>query len=684
MIVGVDVGGTFTDIVAVDPGRASQRFHKLRSTPEDPSRAVVQGLSELGLDPTRIARLVHGTTVATNAIIERRGATTGFLTTEGHRDIPEIRRGNKPESEVFNLLWDEPEPLVPRHLRCDVAGRLDAYGAEVEPLALDEVEAAVDHLVAQGAESLAICFLFSYLDPAHELAAAEVARARHPGLWLSLSSDVLPQWREYERASTTIADAYVKPVMAGYLGHLADSLAAGGVVGEPLIMRSNGGVMTASTARARPVDTFLSGPAGGVVAASVHGVRMGRPDVISIDVGGTSSDVALVTGGAPGITTQGWLDATTPLNLPMLDIRTIGAGGGSIAWVDAGGGLKVGPQSAGASPGPACYGQGGLHPTVTDANVVLGRIGARSLLGGALEIDPDLARVALERDVCAPLGLDLFQAAAGVIRICVSNMAKEIRALTAERGVNPRDYSLLAGGGAGPLHAALLAEEFEIAEVIVPAHPGLLSAGGLILSDLRVDRVRSYPIRLERMGAGGLGVVAGEMLAEVVRELRNEGYDGEPETELSFDMKYVGQNWDIRVPAPPLPLTVEAVAGAFDAEHERLYGFALAGHQHEVLAVRASAVGRTPGIEELVPRRAPAADGYRGEVGTRVAYDDRAGQLVDAALLVWEAMPAGYAAVGPAIVEGLDATVWVPTGWRALLDAEGNFALTLDNDDYRL
>lgn len=676
MIVGVDVGGTFTDIVAVDPATGIQHFHKLRSTPDDPARAVARGLAELGFDPRLIVRLVHGTTVATNAIIERKGATTGFLTTDGHRDIPQIRRGNKPESEVFNLRWREPVPIVPRHLRCDVAGRLDAYGLEVAPLAEDEVEAALDHLVAHGVESLAICFLFSYLDGSHEERAAAIARERHPQLWLSLSSDVLPQWREYERAATTIADAYVKPVMAGYLGRLIDELRSAGVAGEPLIMRSNGGVMTATTACRRPVDTFLSGPAGGVVAAGVHGLQTGRPDLISIDVGGTSSDVALVTGGVPGSTTQGWLDETTPLNLPMLDIRTIGAGGGSIAWVDPGGGLKVGPRSAGAVPGPACYGQGGLNPTLTDANVVLGRIGPRSLLGGALEIRPELARAALERDVCAPLGLDLLRAAAGVVRICVANMAREIRALTAERGVNPRDHALLAGGGAGPLHAALLAEEFGIAEVIVPAHPGLLSAGGLILSDLRVDRVRSFPIRLERMGTDGLAAVVHEMVAGVARELGQEGFTGTPEIELAFDMKYVGQNWDIRVPAPPLPLTVAALGGAFDAEHERLYGFALDGHAHEVLSVRASAVGRTSGKEALVPRRRPVAAATVEPPASRPVYDDRRDALATAAVLARESVPAGYEVVGPAVIEGLDATVWVPNGWRGAEDAGGNLMLT--------
>ncbi len=671
MIVGVDVGGTFTDIVVVDEERGEQRFHKLRSTPHDPSRAVVQGLSELGLDPALVTRLVHGTTVATNTIIQRSGAPTGLITTEGHRDIPQIRRGNKPESTVFDPLWQEPEQFVPRYRRADVAGRLDARGREVTPLALDEVEAAADYLVAQGVESVAICFLFSYLDDGHERRAAEVVRERHPGLRISLSSEILPQWREYERASTTIADAYVKPVMARYLGHLTDALAAGGYGAEPLIMRSNGGVMTAGTARRRPVETFLSGPAGGVVAACAHGRRTGRLDLISIDVGGTSSDVALVTGGRPGSTTQGWIDEITPLNLPMLDIRTIGAGGGSIAWVDAGGGLKVGPRSAGADPGPACYGHGGRLPTLTDANVVLGRIDARSLLGGALEISPDLAREAVEREICEPLGIDLLHAASGIVRIAVANMAKEIRALTAERGVSPKAYALLAGGGAGPLHAALLADEFGIEEVIVPAHPGLLSAGGLILSDLRIDRLRSFPVRLEKTGVDALAAASTALLDDVVAALRAEGFEGEPRTVLAFDMKYVGQNWDIVVEPPGDGITRDGLAAAFDREHERLYGFALTGHQHEVLAIRASAVGPTVDAARLVPRRTPPTVGA-GERTLRPVYDDEARAVVDAQVADWESLGVGEEFAGPLVLEGRDATVWVPGGRTATLDGDGN------------
>jgi N-methylhydantoinase A len=680
VIVGVDTGGTFTDLVLVDPAGGVRLQHKLRSTPDDPSRAVLQGLREVGAQLSRVTRLVHGTTVATNTVVERRGAPTGFLTTAGHRDIPQIRRGNKPESEVFNLLWEEPEPIVPRHRRVDVAGRLDSRGGELVPLDPTELAAAADHLVAQGVESVAICFLFSYLNGEHERRAAAVLAERHPRLELSLSSEILPQWREYERASTTIADAYVKPTLSRYLGRLESSLADEGCTVEPLIMKSNGGVMTARAARRRPIETFLSGPAGGVVAAQAQGVEAGRPNLIAIDMGGTSFDVSLITAGEPETTTQSWIDDTTPVSLAMLDIRTIGAGGGSVAWIDRGGALKVGPRSAGAVPGPACYGAGGTEATVTDANVVLGRLGRRTLLGGQLEIDPELAATALERAVCMPLGIDLLHAAAGVVRICVSNMAGEIRALTAERGVNPSDYALLAGGGAGPLHAVQLAREFGIAEVIVPAHPGLLSAAGLVLSDLRVDRVRSFPTRLEQAGAAGVLEAAAQLAGEVSAELSREGYEGDPAVAVSLDMRYGGQNWDLTIPVALDAADTRELAAAFDREHERLYGFSLPGHPHDVLAVRASAVGATSLLAVPQPRR-PQPSGALEPVEVRPVYDDESGALVSGAVYRREQLPGGAAFAGPAVVEALDATIWIPHGARAEVDERGSVLVHVGGAD---
>jgi N-methylhydantoinase A len=679
VIVGVDIGGTFTDFVLVVPDTGERLHHKVRSTPSDPARAVVEGLAELGVPAARVDRLIHGTTVATNTIIQRSGAVTGLITTEGHRDVLEIRRGNKPESDVFDLLWEAPEPLVPRYLRTDVGGRLDYRGREVEPLALDEVEAAADHLVQHGVEAVAICFLFSYLDDEHERQAAALVRARHPQLELSLSSSILPQWREYERSATTCADAYVKPVLAGYLDRLAAALRESGFEREVLIMKSNGGVMTAVTARERPVETFLSGPAGGVVAARQQGRLVGRPSLITTDMGGTSFDVSVVTSGELSTTTQGWVDPSTPVSIAMLDIRTVGAGGGSIAWIDPGGALKVGPRSAGADPGPACYGLGGTEPTVTDANVVLGRLGRRTLLAGRLELDPELARTALER-VGAPLGLDAVRAASGMIRICVANMAAEIRAITAERGVDPREYALLAGGGGGPLHAALIAREFGIREVIVPPHPGLLSAGGLVLSDLRVDRLRSFPVRIERDGVESLRAATEDLVATVIAELTAEGFEGDPLTAIALDMKYTGQNWDLTVPIALDRLTAEAIAESFDSRHQALYGFDLPGHTHEVLAVRASAVGPVPDADRLVPTRGQLggrAEGPPEPAELRQVWDDDAGAFVEGRVYRWDDLRPGHELAGPAVVEGLDSTVWIPGSAWATVDESGGLLVEL-------
>ena len=523
MIVGVDVGGTFTDFVLIDPQQREHRYLKVASTPDDPGRAVLEGLTELGLDLGSVDRLVHGTTVATNTILQHNGARTGLITSGGHRDILEIRRGNKPERNAFDLLWSQPRPLVPRYRRVDVSGRLDYRGREVEALDEAEIELAADHLVELGAESVAICFLFSYLNPDHEERAADIVSRRHPGLAVSTSSAILPQWREYERTAAAVADAYVKPRMATYIDELGSALEGAGLRRQMSIMKSNGGVMTAASAKARPIETFLSGPAGGVVAAKYHGRQAGRRDVIAMDMGGTSFDVSLILDGDPNLTTTGEIDEVTPLGIPMLDIRTIGAGGGSIAWIDPGGILKVGPASAGADPGPACYGRGGELPTVTDANVVLGRLGESTLLAGSMRIDPALARDAVSREIAQPLGLSVEEAAAGILRITVANMATAIRSITAEAGVDPRDFAILAGGGGGPLHAALIAEEFDIGSVVIPSYPGLLSAGGLVLSDLKVDVIQSFPQRLERDGVEQLQHLVSELVERAARELEGGG-----------------------------------------------------------------------------------------------------------------------------------------------------------------
>ena len=498
---------------------------------------------------------------------------------------------------------EEPAPIVPRHLRVDVRERTDYQGNQIEPLDEGELRLGLDHLVSLGVEAVAVCFLFSYLSKDHEVRAREIIESEYPQLAVSVSHEILPQWREYERTATTVADAYVKPRMGAYIGHLESTLRTLGYDHGLLIMRSNGGIMSGARARQRPVETFLSGPAAGVVAGRYTGRHTGNGNLIVVDMGGTSADVSLITRGEPSVTTQSFIDDVTPLNIAMLDIRTIGAGGGSVAWIDTGGVLKVGPASAGADPGPACYDRGGQLPTVTDANVVLGRIGTDTLLGGRVRIDPALAREAIERHIARPLGIDPVHAAAGIVRVTVANMAGAIRAVTAERGVDPRHYSMLAGGGGGPLHCPLLAREFGMDRVIVPAYPGLMSASGLVLSDLRVEVTRSSPMRLERDGTAALAATCSSMLEEAIAELREEGFAGIPSTSLTLVMRYLGQNWEIDVPVVADELTVESLSREFDQTHQKLYGFDLPSHQHEILAIRTAAVGPTTGADDLVPRR---------------------------------------------------------------------------------
>ena len=681
MIVGVDVGGTFTDFVIADPKTGTSRHHKLPSTPEAPGDAVIRGLDEIGIDLAEVVRLIHGTTVATNTIIQRTGAVTGLIGSEGHRDMLEIRRGTKPEPEVFNTRWDEPVPLVPRRRALDVHERLDAQGGVVLALDVDELALAVEQLVAQGVEAIAVCFLFSYVDDRHEREARQLIRERYPELEVSTSADILPQWREYERAVTTVADAYVKPAMKTYLGALQRTLATSGYSRDLLVMRSNGGIMTAAGAQERPIETFLSGPAGGVVAGLAHGREVAIENLIVIDVGGTSFDVSLVTAGKSKTTTETTIDPVTPLSLAMLDIRTLGAGGGSIAWVDDGGALKVGPQSAGAYPGPACYGQGGDEPTLTDANVLLGRIGPSSLLGGRMSIDTALADGAVRGHVGDVLGLDPVRAAYGIIRICVGNMVGAIRAITAERGVDPSDYALLAGGGAGPLHAPLIARELGIGTIIVPSYPGLLSAGGLIVSDLRIDRLRSFRCRVERDGTDLLVPALNGLVDDVVRALRHEGYLDEPIVEVALDMKYSGQNWEITVPVSRDELTPAEVTAAFDRLHEDLYGFANPGHTHEVLSIRAAAIGPTPEDRRHTPGRfgsdAPAQSTAPEPQSTRLLWDEALDDFVSADIYSRDDLAPGATIRGPSVIEGMDAVIWMPSDCIGTVTASGSIIISI-------
>jgi N-methylhydantoinase A len=678
IVVGIDVGGTFTDGVAwtieADGDRTAldTRYVKVMSTPEDPKQAFFDTLDKLGLPIAGVERIVHGTTLATNTVIQRRGARVGLVANDGHRDALDIRRGIRPFGHIHDLQWAPPPPLVRRGLRVGVAGRIDCRGQVVSPLDEIDLEAMVAFFAEQEVEAVAVSLLFSYANDQHEREVAEALMRGLPGVPISLSSGILPQWREYERTNTTVADAYVKPIMGEYLNGLVDGLAKRGYRGVLHIMKSNGGVMTARRAAAIPIETYLSGPAGGVVAGHFIGRQTGRGGLLVTDMGGTSFEVSLVTPDGYTTTTESEIDLTLPIALPMLDVRTIGAGGGSVAWLDAGGALKVGPQSAGALPGPACYGRGGTLPTITDANVVLGRLPASLQLAGSYRMHASMARAALE-SLATDLGRSVEQVALGMIRVCVSNMVGQIRAVTSERGLDPRDHILIAGGGAGPLHGVQIAAELGIDVVIVPAYPGLLSAAGLVQSDIRLDSIRSFPAVLDGPSYRDIRSLLERMIDEGTSSLREEGHAGEPSLEVALDIRYEGQNWQIRVPIS-LEMNPLDVARAFDDEHERLYGFRLANHAREIINLRVAAIGRLADAAQLTPTREPS----RTASAEHTPYwEEAAGTMLDAQLLERDSIPLGWEGIGPMVISGTDAVVWVPPMTTVLCDPFGNLILRL-------
>jgi N-methylhydantoinase A len=534
---------------------------------------------------------------------------------------------------------------------------------------------AVSFMLGHGVTSIAVCFLFSFANPANELAAKRVLAQRHPTLPVSISSEILPQWREFERTSTTVADAYVRPVMGRYIRRLIGHLERRGFTRDVLIMRSNGGVAKAATVAERPIETFLSGPAAAVVAAQHIGRQAGRPNLVSMDMGGTSFDVAILVEGEPKQATEGEIEPTLPVRIPMLDIRTIGAGGGSIAWVDDGGALKVGPKSAKAMPGPACYGRGGMEPTTTDANVVLGRIDPAHFLGGTYALKADRAEAVIDR-LAARLNLDRYRTAQGILDITVANMTQAIRAAAAQRGIDVRDFTLFAGGGAGPLAAPAIARELKMASVLIPRFPGMLSTVGLLLSDLRFDIVRSLPALLE---SADMTVIARELAsvaAEARRRVAEERLDVEIDVRAMLDMRYRRQNWEIEVPVSPEACTRSAVADNFDALHEQLFGFRNHGQQHEIINVRCIATGRIRDKSNLLSRLVPTFGATAGApLDHRELFDEAARCVVPAPLYERDSLIAGQTITGPSLVVEPDSTIYVPSDAAAVVDEFGNLLI---------
>jgi N-methylhydantoinase A len=681
--IGVDVGGTFTDLVAVDDVAGRALTHKLPSTPHNPSEAVLaglKGLQEIGAFlPEEIAQVAHGTTVATNALIERKGSRVALITTRGFRDVLEIGRQTRPDH--FDMYRDHPPPVVPRWRRFEVAERILADGSIHVELTDAEIDRVVNEALLSSADAIAISLLFSFLNPEHECRIAAAFERLAPGLYVSRSSEVHPEVREYERTSTTTLNAYLQPKLASYLGDLGRRIATEIGQADVVISHSTGGLMSLDTARRLPVRTVLSGPAAGVLGAVEAARQSGFGNVVTFDVGGTSADVALVQNFVPAHS-LGKDVGGLPVRLPSIDISTIGAGGGSIVWFDRDDSLKVGPLSAGALPGPACYGLGGAQPTVTDANLVLGRLSSRGLLDGRLGLDLAAAKRALA-PIAERLGFPVEATAHGVLEIVVANMARIIRTVSVERGFDPRELVLLAFGGAGPLHARAVAASLEIRTVLIPATPGLLCAGGLIVSALKEEFIRSVRIRLDDTAATtALDAIIAEMHARA-----NEWFETErilpkkANLQVALDLRYIGQNFELEVvlvghawgKRPCVPDS-HALRQLFFASHERTYGFHNPRAPVEVVACRVSASG----YRHIPPAAKPLAEGGPFGAGTvkRAVWFDAAAPI-EAAIYQRQHLARGQALQGPAIIEQMDTTTVVAPGDLVRVDDFGNLVIEI-------
>jgi N-methylhydantoinase A len=664
--IGIDIGGTFTDLVALDEATGAVVDTKALSTPQDLLAGILRCVDQAGvrLDDCRLA--IHGTTIGINALLERKGARTGLITTEGFRDVLEIGRGNF--LRMYDVLYRRPPALVPRGLRLEVPERMTARGEVLAPLDEAAVRAAARRLAAEGVESVAVCFLFSFRNPEHERRAALLVAEALPAASVSVSHRITQEWREYERTSTTVVNAYVRPIMDRYLGAFERGLAGRGFRGQLLITQSNGGAFSLAAAASKPVHTIESGPAAGAIGCASLARALGADRLISFDMGGTTAKCAIVEKGLVQTTDEYHVDGH-PLRIPVIDITEVSAGGGTIAWIDAGGALALGPQSAGADPGPVCYGRGGVEPTVTDANLVLGRIAPGRFLGGTMPLDHTAAARAIEERLGLPVGLHRDRAAAGVVRLADVKMALAVRSITTERGLDPRDYTLVAYGGGGPLHAVAIARELGIPRVIVPPSPSTFSAWGMLATDLRHDLVRTVLEPLERTDGAWAGARYGEMEREIEAILPPLGT---ATRHRAADLRYLGQEHTVTVEVERLE-DWGTLRGRFDAAHQRAYGYAAPDVEVQLLNLRSAVVyplerPRLPALERGTGR-APAFE-------TRKIYSSLLRDALEYRVHQRDRLRAGDLVEGPAAIEEAGTTTMLEPGDR--LQVEGNACLVID------
>lgn len=670
--IGFDVGGTFTDFTMLDESTGAVHYFKVPSTPHDPSEAIGTGLAHLvktfALNESSVRHLGHGTTVATNLVIERKGARTGLITTRGFRDVLEIGRQTRPHLYDYDVV--RPVALVPRELRIEVDERVMSDGTVRVPLNDAQVEEAARSLLAAGVEAVVICFLHSYRRAEHERRAREIVQRVLPSAYISLSSDVLPEFREFERMSTTVLNAYMGPRMGSYLERLLGRVRDLGISAELDTVHSNGGLMSVTTAREVPVRTCVSGPAAGVIGAAEIGRAAGFANLITFDVGGTSTDVSVIVRGKP-LFASDRLVADYPVKTPMIDIHVIGAGGGSIASIDDAGALKVGPRSAGANPGPVAYKLGGTEPTITDANIVLGRLDPVALLEGRLPVDAAAARAAIESKIAAPLGLSVEEAAFGILRIANANMSRAIRSVSTERGHDIREFALFAYGGAGPLHACDLAKDCGIREVIFPLEPGTLCARGILLSDINMDFVRSELSIADAASWARACASLEDMRGEAAAWLDREAVpEADREIRMMVDARYDGQNFEVSVPLETLDAGgLQNMIDSFRRQHVMEHGYDVTGRLTEIVNCRVQAIGRVTKVRHLAPVPAPDIDRVKGR--RKVYFGAQAG-WVDTNIYRRAQLGAGEVLAGPAIVEEMSSTLVLQPGQTLRVDALGN------------
>lgn len=679
--IGVDTGGTFTDVCAFDEETGRVHVRKVSSTPDDPGRAIVQGVTEIldqigGRTIDEVGYFAHGTTVGTNALLTGRGARTGLITTRGFRDLLELGRGRRPS--MYDPQADKPTPQVPRHLRMEVTERVRHTGLVETPLDEDDVRRAVRELKDAAVESIAVCLLYSYLNADHERRIGEIIREEMPDVYVSLSCDVLPEFREYERLSTVVTNSYVGPVVANYLARLRQVLADRGLTAVPHVTQSNGGVIPFSTAEALPVRLVLSGPSTGVVGAAQICSAAGFDDIITFDMGGTSSDISLVQEGRPKVTAGMELDGR-PVRSPMLDIHTVGAGGGSLAWIDSGNHLRVGPQSAGAFPGPACYGNGD-DAAVTDANVVLRMLNPEYLLNGQMKIDRSASVAAVQR-LAEPLGLSVEETALGILRVVTANMARAIRVVSVQRGYDPREYALVPFGGAGPLHASRLARELGMRTIVVPEIPGAQSALGLLMTDVKTDFMRTLITVIDDSSAATVDAVFDELARRAQEWFVEEEVDeGGRELRRRMDLRYRGQNFELAVEVPEGHGFVEHGAGAvielFHEAHERVYGYRSEDAAVEVVTFRLEASGSAAHVDVRRDETSPS-DPAKAIVETRSSCFDPAEGYVDTPVYDRSLLTPGDVFTGPAIVEQMDTTTVLLPGDACRVDEYRNLIVEI-------